>query len=492
MRKQDQLIALISSLTQGERKFFVQNSKSSSGPKSYLKLYELLLKEESYQPEELCEKLNKSKAGLANEKKYLEHNLLAALRQYHADNSSVSVLNHFADSVLLMERNMPAMAERSVKQSIESATRLGLPTFTFHGHGLMLTLCSDPFVSAKEVEQKANTHLLEMKAAANLIQLTVDFELFSNEVYAAYDKRKKDITDSQRKETQRLLNNKLLKDSYGNSDFMFYKFNLLALLYSRIGNNAANIEVNRKCLELYETQPTIDVYGYFNAVANLTQSIIASCNKQMYLKWMAKLDSKYYHKLPIDYKHLDRLLNSKKSVFTSGFYYAQLLKNDIATEPVRQYAKKFIKEFAKEKSGLTSSHFLGTVYRTATCCFMIGEYSDAITLLNHLFNDDKESETNVSYKYAKLLFVFLHIELNNLSLLPSLIQNTISYMKRTFDSASVELTLLKHCLLYVKLSTPKEKRLWRLSLQKKCNEWNALEEGKRLLSVLPIEFWLSK
>lgn len=402
------------------------------------------------------------------------------------------MFNHFSDSVLFMERNMPALAEQSVKKTIDFANLLGVPTFTFHGHGLMLTLCSDPFIASKEVEQKANYQLMKMKEAATQIQLTVDFELLNTVVFSAYDKRKKDITDAHRRETQKLLKNKLLKKDYDSFDFMSYKYNLQALLYSRIGDNTANIEVNRKCLHLYEQQSNIEAFGYWNAIANLTQSIIASGNRQMYLEWMTKLESRYYHKLPVDAAHIDRLLQSKKSVFISGAYYAQLYKNEISSEQVRLYTKKFIKDFRKEKIGLTSTQFVGTVYRTAACSFMIGDLSDAILLLNNLFNDDKESENNESFRYAKLLFVLSHIELNNISLLSSLIQNTVSYLKRTFEDTSVELELLKYCLLYVKVANQKEKQLWRSALHKKCIEWNLSAEGKKMLSKLPVEYWTLK
>ena len=87
MRKQDRLMALINTLTQGERKFFVQSSRSGSSRKSYLRLYELLLNKKEYKADELCRLLKKSKADIANEKRYLEKNLLKALCIYHENNS---------------------------------------------------------------------------------------------------------------------------------------------------------------------------------------------------------------------------------------------------------------------------------------------------------------------------------------------------------------------------------------------------------------------
>lgn len=45
MRKQDRIISLIQSLLRGEKKYFMQRSKAGDKDKSYLKLYELLSRE---------------------------------------------------------------------------------------------------------------------------------------------------------------------------------------------------------------------------------------------------------------------------------------------------------------------------------------------------------------------------------------------------------------------------------------------------------------
>jgi hypothetical protein len=60
-------------------KIFVQSSRPASSSKSYFKLYELLLKKKEYNADEICHLLKRNKADIANEKRYLEKNLLKAL-----------------------------------------------------------------------------------------------------------------------------------------------------------------------------------------------------------------------------------------------------------------------------------------------------------------------------------------------------------------------------------------------------------------------------
>lgn len=492
MRKQDRLIALINSLTQGERKFFIQSNRSASSSKSYLKLYELLLKKNEYNADELCKTLNKSKAYMANDKKYLEKSLLTSLRLYHEAHPQIAMLNRLSETVLLMERNLPVMAVASAKKCIDAASINENHAFTFHAHGLMLTLSSDPFGSFNENEKTVALHLGKMKEAARQIQLIVDFELLNTEVFAAYDKRKKDITDAQRKETQKLLNNKLLKKDYSNFDFMSYKYNLLALLYSRVGNNAANIEVNRKCVQLYEEQPTIDSFGYWNALANLTQSIIANGNRQTYVDWMTKLESKYYHKLPVDANHIDRLLSSKKSVFISGAYYAQLHKNEIPPEQVRLFTKKFINRFAQEKKLITASHFASAVFKTATCSFLIGDVDDCIDLLNRMFNETDETASPIMYKNAKLLFILAHLEWNKFQLIPSLIPSVTNYLKKSEQYGHVEQLILKHFNQFTKPMNKRELRLWFIAFKELLQSLSSNPEARTVLELMPYNMWVNR
>lgn len=492
MRKQDHLIALIGSLTQGERKFFRQSANASASGKSYLKLYELLLKKKSYDADALCRLLQKSKTDLANEKKYLEKSLLTSLRLYHEKNPQLVVFNSLAESVLLMERGLPQMAIASVNRSIASATATDQHPLAFHAHGLMLTLCSDPFSSFKETEKLVQFHLSRMKDVANHIQLAVDFELLNSEVFAAYDRRRKDISPAHRKETQGLLNNKLLKQDYNNFDFMSYKYNLLALLYSRIGNNAANIEVNRSCLDLYEQQSNIDAFGYWNALANLTQSIIANGSRQMYVDWMAKLESRYYHRLPVDAGHIDRLLSSKRSVFISGAYYAQLCKNEISARQVRPFTKGFIKNFAQEKKLITASHFVAAVYKTAACCLMIGDVADCIDLLNLLFNQPGETSSPAAYKNARLLFVMAHVEWNKFQLIPSLLPSITNYLKKSEQYGYAEERMLKHFGKLTKPMSKKELRTWLESFKDIIEQLLQDSETRLAVELVPYHVWINR
>ena len=491
MRKQDHLTALIHSLSQGERKYFSQRSRTAEGGKSYLKLYELLLKKSTYDAEALCKLLNKSKTVLANEKKYLEKNLLSALREYHEAHPQVSILNRIAESVLLMERNMPGLATSAAKSSIKASAALGLHPLEWHAHGLMLTLCSDPFVSFSVSEQTADYHLAKMKALAIQIRLATDFEILNTEVFAAYEKRKIDITDAHRKETQKLLKHKLLNTDYDSFIFSSYKYSLQSLLYARIGNTQANIEANKQLLMKYEQQASIDVIGYWNTIANLTQSIVAGGSKQQYETWISKLQSKHYHKLPVDAAYIDKMLTKHKNIFQSGATFRQLMTNEITQEETRKFTKKFLKSVAQEKRNTPGFHYTSTVYKTAACCFIIGDMDDCIDLLNKLLNETDESLNLNAYKNARMLFVMAHAQQQNYQLLPSLIQSVENYFRKAGIAHSTEQVILKHLLELAKTNNIKARKKWFTNFKETLQQLITQPEANKAIEALPLQQWVA-
>ena len=82
MRKQDQLVQLISSLSAGEKRNFRRFSRMQPGDKRYMALYDALENEPGYDATRLMKKLNLSSKELRNDKYYLSQSLLRCLRNY--------------------------------------------------------------------------------------------------------------------------------------------------------------------------------------------------------------------------------------------------------------------------------------------------------------------------------------------------------------------------------------------------------------------------
>ena len=487
MRKQDRILSLIKSLNQGEKKYFVQRNQSGGKSKGYIRLYELLSAKESYDPDELCRQLGKDKAGLANEKKYLEKQLLSALREYHEAHPHIAALNRIAEGVLLMERNLNELAEASLANSIQRSSTSGLLPLEWHAHGLMLTLYGHPFASSPK---KAQYHVEQLQQLAVLIKLSADFERLNGEVYRAYEKRTVDTTDKQRNETLRLLNHRLLRKSYDYYLFASYKYGLQSLLYSRIGNIEANIEANRKLVALLEMQPKINSIAYWSAIANLTQSIIAGGNKQEYDTWMSRLQSRYYQELPVDADYVEQLLNQYKNVFRSGVLFRQLFRAEVPKDEVDELTNILLTGIDEEKQNTPQFHYTSTCYKAAACALVAGDVDNCVELLNILLNDAETQINGMANKNARLLFIMAHIQKQNITLLPSLISSMLRHLKKSNEDHAAELVLLKHFEDRANVNNTRSYKKWLSDFKKALKEMEQQHAGKKLLNMIPVWAWI--
>lgn len=489
MRKQDQLVALIQSLTQGEKKHFMQHCRASGSGKSYLKLYELLLRRSSYDTDELCRLLKKTKAGLANEKKYLQSNLVNSLLQYHSNHPQLVPLNKVAEARLLMERNLPEMAVTALKQGIKASIEDYQP-IAWHAHGLMLTLYSDPFMSFNEGAEAAKMHLQAMQQLATHIQLATDFELLNEKVFNAYHHRRLDTTAIHKKETRELLTHRLLLSDYDSFQLQSYKYSLQSLLYARLGDVNANVEVNRKNIQLYERQDKIDAIGYWNSIANLTQAIIVKANAAEYAAWMEKLGSKYYRKLPLDAEYISKMLEQHKNIFNSGAYFRFLYMGHIPANGIKAFAVQLLKSYKTEKELVPAYHFVSLVYKAAACSLVVNEPGSTIQLVSRLLNETSENVNSGSLKYARMIFMMAHAQVGNSLLLPSLQQSFINFYSKAGAANSEEIKFVRTLDALAKTTTKRERRAWFESMNTYLFAKKRDMYVQRMLAGLPIKQWI--
>lgn len=489
MRKQDRLPALIQTLTQGEKKYFSQQCNAQGSNKSYVKLYEALLENPDYETGQLCDLLVKDKAGLANEKKYLEKKLLQALREYHHEHPQVKTLNQIAETVLLMERNQPEMAAGRVRLAIQNASTANFIPLAWHANSLMLTLCSEPFMSYTEAQKTTTQQLLIMKELATQIQLTTDFELLNEDVFAAYSKRKTDTTEAHRAETRKLLNNELLQNDYLDFQMLSYKYSLQSLLYARMGNHKQSSQTNRRLLQLYETHAAPDIMGYWNVIANLTQSIIASGDISEYEKWMEQLGTRYYRKLTTDAAYIDNMLKQHKSMFDSGAYYRFAMAGNVQQPAIKAFARRIVKNYTAEKKLITPFHFTSLLYKTAACSLIVNDADICINLLNRLFNDFDEAVNPVVFKNARLLFLMAHAQTGSYLLAPSLLQSLETRNKKTAIISPAELQFARNLVHLAQVTSNRQKHLWFKTLRNEMADTSQNPDLQKLLETLPVKQW---
>ncbi len=127
MNKEDHLFQLLSSLDQGEKRFVSLNITVQKGEdsKDYLYLYEYLLKQNSYDEDDVKEQVTKkiSKHRFAAVKNYLYTKLLNLLRDYHAEDSiDMQIRNHIQLVEVLFRKGLIKQSEKQ----LHSAKKLAI------------------------------------------------------------------------------------------------------------------------------------------------------------------------------------------------------------------------------------------------------------------------------------------------------------------------------------------------------------------------------
>ncbi|MES2621071.1 MAG: hypothetical protein V4615_09470, partial [Bacteroidota bacterium] len=117
----EHLAPLLLSLTAAEKKYFVQFSQLRSDDKSYMKLYECVLRDKKYDAAKLSKELKKTKANLAHEKEYLIENVMKALRNFHDKLPEVGLYNRLEEVAILNGKGLFELSKSRNKKAVEMA-----------------------------------------------------------------------------------------------------------------------------------------------------------------------------------------------------------------------------------------------------------------------------------------------------------------------------------------------------------------------------------
>lgn len=164
MRKQDQLLELINTLTASEKRYFKIFCKTQTGNKNYVALFDELENAVTYDAKQLAKKMKVSPAALANDKEYLQEVLLRSLRLFHENSSVESALQaDFMQASVLLKKGLVTYCVTLCNKIVAKAIKIERFTLALNA-GRLLSMC---YANLRQYDEmrKANereTQLLEM------------------------------------------------------------------------------------------------------------------------------------------------------------------------------------------------------------------------------------------------------------------------------------------------------------------------------------------
>lgn len=490
MRKQDHIIALIKSLSGTEKRHFVQTAKADKRSKGYLNLYYELLSTDTYNAEDLSLKLGKKKVDLANEKKYLERVLMKTLRSIRADQPHLKPINTLLDASILIDKGLFELAEGKLNRTIEEAKKVSLHNIEWLAHGLMLTVASEPNASTKETQSLAATHLEGLNSCAKKMSRTSEIERLSFEIYEAYDNRHFDRTEADRKETEELIKHPFLNTVHEDEHVEFQKFNLLTLLYSRLRDTEATVNVTSKWVNQVELQHHIEPNEYITALSCHAQALISHGDVQKIKGWLSDIQSDRYQNLPVDKQRMQTLVTKYLYWHQSSAYYLLAHNKEKLGADCSDFIDDHLREWEDTIKVLTPNHFITATVRTACCSLLMNRKEDALSMLNRLFDDFDRDAHPQRWGQSKILYAMTLLSLGEYRIFPSAVKNAIYFLKKRNLYGGLDKIVLGHLFTIPEDPTDLEVLESLKLFNKKVKGWKAENPDVTLLEHLPYLIWV--
>ncbi len=418
MRKQDQLSTLIGALSKNEKRYFKLQASIHSGDKTFIYLFDEMVKGETYAPEKLSKKLNISKPRLAHEKKYLEKALLNSMRTYEQDNDVKIWLNNQwqAVQVLFNKRQFElalSINEKAMQKAQAYENFIMVIDFLRMKHLLLMFL--GRIEEASKAEQQRISSIDQFTEAERMLNLLRSFNTIAMRNGDPDLLLKKIVKREEFKTTPEKLKSNSARVHWHAMKGQYYVYvaqDLKASIYHQQCN-----------LKIFEAQPQL-IYTlpqtYLNCLNSLSLGYGLLGNYEESLMWAEKLEFEtdgHRKDIPANFSSSKNLeaRSTQVNIHCHQSRYDATLKK--------------IAEIGDEINNLQLGVFVLTKHCQARALFYTGKYDEALRICLELQNINADMNTYMLFN-NRLLFVMIHHALKNYSLLPHIVNSVATWAKR--------------------------------------------------------------
>lgn len=430
MRRQDELLKLIQSLTPSEKRYFKLFSSVQLGGKKYFALFDELAAMESYDAAIICKKLKTTKPRLANDKKYLEKMVVRALRSFNEKNSpETRVQNALCEIELLYNKEQFDMCRAIIDEAKTECIEYEL------FNQLLQFLIWEKTIDGKllSVGERLNKNEAIWKLEKEWIEKLENFcqyRLLSRKTFALTHSMGAFSEIKYRKELEALLKNTLLKDNNHIKSFraamIYYGMKSEALYALQLKDESLQHVISWQ--QHIEQKPwfirqNADMYVYI-----LTASATRYIEYGEYDKALGMIEK--LEQIP-KMKGINLTDKVKRGVLrhigeAKMTCYAYGGKYDLGIS----FFRESLPQFLKDKEIWSSRFFTIYYYGAAFCFFQDGDYSTTLKNLRVLIDDMNRQKYDNWMTYAYMLHIMTHAELGNYETIPYLLKSLKQFTKK--------------------------------------------------------------
>ncbi len=422
MRKQDNLLHLIKTLSASEKRYFKLFCKTQTEGKRYLNLFNALEKTAIYDAKLIAEKLKTTPAALANDKEYLQEVLFRNLRLFHENSSLETKLqNDFMNMHLLHQKGLVQYAEILAKKLLEKAVKNELYLIAANTTRILSFIYKD----LRQFDKVKAINLQEMELLETVTEYSAMIHLRDRLMEPVFTRQGfSGVTDIEEHE---LFN----KDE------------------SKIKSNRARLCQNELKIFYYQyVKPdiqkalkySVNQFKLFQKTPSL-KNIIPSA----YFNIQAKLSMLHYEtgKNKEAFFYVNHLLsatekneaNLSEKIITYQSNYAKSLKMTLLTLTHQfKEAAVFGKQIYNMKDKLSPDEKSTLLFDYALALFHTNNYDNCHEQLQELISLNTKERIDIQLN-ARLLFIMLQFQLKNYSIVAYQVKNMRAWKKRTKANA---------------------------------------------------------
>ncbi|MCT4579846.1 MAG: hypothetical protein N4A35_00390 [Flavobacteriales bacterium] len=490
MKPSSNLFDLIKSLTKSEKRFFKLSSALQSGDKNYMRLFDEIEKQDTYDEKHLKKIFEKETfiKHLPSEKSHLYKLILKSLRGFHADNSISSVLKQEIKNIeILYNKALFKECRKFLKRAKAKAKEYEKFYYWFELISWEKRLIEEEYeqgIFSFDLEQLIQEELEVIEKLRNL----AEYQMIFSQINAIFRTGLHNRPNEELATVEEIANHHLIKgkNTALSSRAATICYYIQGICNATQRNYPVALTKFSRTLEILDNNPKIKIDLAKRYVSTLKNLIF--CNIDAYnLKEAQRLiDLLKNLSGTTGFNSLDvRLKIFTFSSNTQIIVYDHLGEFQKAKETVllmEEGLEKFKHQINKEQKVLF-------YYNIAYVYFGVKEYKLALKWINKVVNDNERKLRQDIYTYGELLNLLIHFELGNYDLVEYLSKTSRRQLQRNKLKKGIEVAFIKLVLSLIKKNQSERKNALNKFSIRLTKEYSTPEDSA-IKEYIDIEAWV--
>jgi hypothetical protein len=491
MKPSTELFDLIKSLTKSEKRFFKLNSSLQSGDKNYLKIFDAIDKQQTYDEEAIKKMFRKETfiKHLPSEKNHLYKLILKSLRLFHGDNSISSILKQEIKNIeILYKKALYKECNKFLIRAKKLAEEHEKFYYLFELISIEKLLLEEAFESG-DFDRSLDDLIEEEQDVIGKLRNLASYHMLYSKVNSYFRTGGFVRNEEAKKAIKEISEHPLI---VGKNTALSVRATTICYY---IKGFCANANMNRK-----------ESFGHYMKVKEILDEnpMIRKDLGRRYIRTLSYLIYGYMDNN--DYESAKRQIEEIKNlpkaagfntldfeiiifVFTSiaeTFIEKRIGDKDSilkAVENITEGLDKYGEKINKEQR-------IVLYYNVSYAYFLLQEYNKSLQWINMVLNDNERILRQDIYSFSRLFNLIIHFELKNFDLLEYIIKSTYRYLHKRERDFKAETIFIKYIKKFTKTNSELELKDTFVQFKEEINEAFKDPQEKVVLQYFHVNAWV--